>query len=1265
MNGSDPSTATGSDGDLAAESSKILQALEIIHSPSTKNEVRKQASDYLESLKSNDAAASYGAFLGSDPSKPPLIRHYGLSLIEHTVRHKLHHQTESQNAQVREWVIDLGKSLAENDPPFVRNKVAELWIELAKRTWALEWFDLDQYLVDFWSGELRHKDLVLTILENLSDDVFVRDDSTAILRGPDLNGGLVEIFTSPDDFVGGLKVNNEVIRLRAGEEGWLARISSLLEVASSGDNASKQTVLKCLATLRSAMGWLMTPAISHTNTLSKICSCLSSQDPDVLIASLDCLVTLYSRGRLEDADVKALVIPLCCTENIFALRDLYRKSVVGADEIESPRYTISKKLSEMTSYLAGLLVHTSHDYIVDQDTSAFLEFLVEICQHESLIVSIPTTHAWVRILGSGKWRKSSSVAACVGPLLQFACQRTIQYDLLGDDSDESAVVFVHDEIELSTERTGFYLNYRRLCYQIIELICYTHMTQAIPYLVSQVDAELDVLQQIDSTFNPAGFVQSQISLRLDAQFSNVESAFRGFFVWRTDHAEKRSEEQDHMLATIGSQIQAWSNNMLVQREFREPFAKQRMIKCAVDISNRALQQDDDYALKVLEHILKAFIPDQPGNEAYSDAVQELHMYAARELRHLAVQHADYFITFYDQFETKLRDLSTTSYLSAQVQADLSTSLFLIVQRATNIDDTTRRARLWSFLEPLSLAWQDAGLQKTVSTFQIFCQSQCFDQVGPFLLSVEASRLETWSSVPLDSRGLELQAEMGSRASKMPLRLTRTLLANSTDKLSQSSPIYIMTCELWSMILPYMVQGLLQIVSYTHRLHDPLSWPNFPTDKRLISRVLRDRFWQSGITEGSKNDFYAMIKSSKKSLEGFASSVRNKLRLNIEQTYTILHSLSKLGETFYGVPGLAEAISQALVETARPLSAHHYTIFLSMISKIVDDCPTSQRHAFLDQVLPTLLSEMDQKCTSEWQKLEGRSGLAVEQSDDLTAEMREESLLRQLTHKAASTVALWVDVSRNQQQEQQRRFIISNGVADDAKMRPRASLMSSYIMSNARVLPPLLLFYTHAISFKDTKSCTTVILTLRSLVLELLSRSSTDERLDEETAAAVREFLSTETLKAAITSLNDGYFAEQQRDIAALIATIWSSFGLPMHIGATETQPGYERPPFTTAAREVILSLPGLTEERVDAAGKQLIAVRGNHRHERAVILGLLEGFRGVRLSELGKIDLRAQKNKLMEKYIMRDSIGMQTDERGPKEDKGEEIDLGGVTDMFS
>lgn len=915
----------------------------------------------------------------------------------------------------------------------------------------------------------------------------------------------------------------------------------------------------------------------------------------------------------------------------------------------------------MVSYLAGVLVNTSHDYLVDQNMSPFLEFMVEICQHESLIVSIPTVHAWTKILVSGKWRKSSSVAACVGPLLQFASQRTIQYDLMGDDSDEPAVVFVNDEIEISTERSGFFTNYRRLCYQMIELICYTHMDQAIPYLLSQVDAKLDQLQQADNTFNPATFSQSQISLRLDAQLSNVESAFRGFSSWRIDHSDKRSDEQEQIIVTIGTQIEAWSNNMLTTREFKEPFAKQRIIKCAVDVSNRALQQNNDYALKVLEHILKAFISDLPENEAYSDAVQELHLYAARELRHLSYQHADYFVTFYDQFESKLRDLSTASSFQAQVQADLSASLFLIVQRATNIDDATRKSRLWSFMEPLSRAWQDAGLQQAVSTFENFSESQYFDQVGPFLISINAPGLENWAVVPLDPRGAHLQAEMGRRSSEMPLRLTRTLLANSTDKLPHASSVYGMTCELWSLILPHMVQSLLQIVSYTHRLHDPSSWLNVPADRKLISRVLRDRFWQSGITEGSKTDFYAMIKSSKKSLEGFASSVRNKLRVNIEQTYTILHSLSKLGETFYGAPHLAEALSQALIQTARPLSPHHYTIFLSMVSRVIDDCPSSQRRTFLDVALPALLSEMDQKCTHEWQKLEGRSASDAEKSDDLTIEMREESLLRQLTNKAASTVALWVDASKDQQREQQKKHD-SNGISNGESNASTQS-MSSYVLSSTKILPPLLLFYTHALSYRDTKSCIIVALTLRLLVTDLVSRHLTPNGLDEQTAAAVREFLSTETIKAAITSLNDGYYADQQRDLASLIGTIWSSFGLPTHIPATESQPAYERPPYTSSARDIMLSLPGLTAESIDAAGERLVQARGHHRQERAVVLELLEGFRGVRLSELGKIDTRGQKNKLMEKYTIRHSIGMQTD-GDAKQGKGPEVDLGGVAEMF-
>ena len=75
----------------------LSQALELIHNPSTENDVRRQASEYLENLKASNEAPQYGFNLSTDRSQPPLVRHFGLSLLSHVIRHEAHQLSEEQN----------------------------------------------------------------------------------------------------------------------------------------------------------------------------------------------------------------------------------------------------------------------------------------------------------------------------------------------------------------------------------------------------------------------------------------------------------------------------------------------------------------------------------------------------------------------------------------------------------------------------------------------------------------------------------------------------------------------------------------------------------------------------------------------------------------------------------------------------------------------------------------------------------------------------------------------------------------------------------------------------------------------------------------------------------------------------------------------------------------------------------------------------------------------------------------------------------------
>jgi exportin-5 len=276
--------ATPANGDIGPSSaaSDITYALQIVHDSRSDNETRRKASEFLESQKRSDHAAQNGYDLAGSKTQPAVVRHFGLSLLEHGVRHDWHSFSDAQVLQIRKWTISLSQGISEDDPLYLRNKIAHLLVEVAKKDWGVSWFDMDSSLLTLWKQDTRHKELVLTVLENLSEDVFIREDSAAGIRGQDLHNAVVEIFTPASAFAEGQ--NKARNRLRADEDGWLGRISHFLASASQNGSVqreSKACICKALASLRSSFTWVMGPAITTTHCLESIFACLSLSDMEI------------------------------------------------------------------------------------------------------------------------------------------------------------------------------------------------------------------------------------------------------------------------------------------------------------------------------------------------------------------------------------------------------------------------------------------------------------------------------------------------------------------------------------------------------------------------------------------------------------------------------------------------------------------------------------------------------------------------------------------------------------------------------------------------------------------------------------------------------------------------------------------------------------------------------------------------------------------------------------------------------------------------
>lgn len=187
----------------------------------------------------------------------------------------------------------------------------------------------------------------------------------------------------------------------------------------------------------------------------------------------------------------------------------------------------------------------------------------------------------------------------------------------------------------------------------------------------------------------------------------------------------------------------------------------------------------------------------------------------------------------------------------------------------------------------------------------------------------------------------------------------------------------------------------------------------------------------------------------------------------------------------------------------------------------------------------------------------------------------------------------------------------------------------------------MLFCTHALRMRDTRCCSIITRVIRSLLQDFAPPN------DTPTTATIREFISSEVLKACITSVHEPYFVDMQKDLASLIASIWVLYGSS-----------------SPTPRTVILSLPGIDPQRVAYAENALLR-SSSARQQRALILELLEGLRGVSIAEQGKIlDSRVERRKtrsaLQEKYMKNEMDGQQT----TKVDINDGPDLGGIADMF-
>lgn len=1244
-----PVVNTQPDGNDTSILSRIQQALEIVHGPYSTRDSRREASEFLDQIKSHNEAPCHGFTLASDKTQQPIVRHFSLSLIEHAIRYRWLEYSQAESKTLRDWVINLAQNIQHDDQTYLRSKIAQLWIEVAMRSWGTTWMDLDEILFSFWdSASLVHKEFVLSTLESLSEEAFTKEEATCVVRGDMLQKCCVEIFTPEIALIEAFSSRGRRTVVRFRDEGWLIRIGEFLEHILEGtlyqDPLALRCLMKCLSIYKSLMPWALSKALACSSCVHYLIKTLATPNIKIQIASIEALHSCFNRTQFSDEDFLTLVCPILTSQNVDLLRKLFGWSAVDPRDIDDEKYLFAKKLSEMISNIGNLVQQKFRILPEECDLPNLFNLLLSITQSQSFFISIPILHTWTRLLRSDHISDIQTFDSVIGPLLELASSRLIRYDIMPENSEDPSMIFLLEDVDTVAERHAFLGNYRRYNIQIIELIVRQKQSEAIYHLFRKVDQSVQQLFEAQAPFCVETYSKNSYpALQLDAQFTIIEATLRAYMKLVVSNSSK-FQQGEQSRSNMEDFMEAWCER-LITMNFMDPIIRKRVLQLAVAFSTSVLNKKISFMLKVLEQILMNKAVEHQGNAKYTEAVKEMQTDSLYELQRLAINMPDYLLDVYEQLEEIINKTIVSESIDFKREISFRTFLFTIIHRNTKLAPEIRYQKLNTFIDPIKNSWQCRSLHQALISFDSFCDYVGLTRVKKFLNDRRVHEIKDWGLYQLDSEGHDIQLELDKRLKALPLRATKTFLHCGTDRLSSDALELKFACKLWKDITPIILPSLLSFLRYAHAIQNPKNWIGLSSDMTpAITHILSDRFWQAGISSGSKEEFYARVSDTKSTLEGLASTVRGSIRIIREAAYGILYCISKVDDNFYSMSDLPGPLAVSLFEDAHFLSSHQLINLLQVVRAMIDECPAEHRENFVPIILSSCFTQIDLKCTTQWKKL------TLEQSsstvgENLTDEMKEESLLRQLLYTSVSIIGAFFDP---------QRIDVSNDDLDansnslnEITSHPKSvswPSMRDFCLSSTKIIEPVLILLSHAITIHDTRSCGIVLRIFRSIIPEF-SRSKPREKVTDDTGflSSIREFISREILMACIQSLNEPYFVEMQKDLAQCIVSILVWYCQE-----------------STTPRQILLSIPNIQELAVDRCLQQINQPSTQPRTQRELVLELFSEIKGVRISEQGRI-------KFLETPMTKGRSKLQQDFTREQAGHGTRIGspiLEGLTSMF-
>ncbi|CCE64360.1 hypothetical protein TPHA_0H01540 [Tetrapisispora phaffii CBS 4417] len=1077
--------------------SQVISALELIYEPKSTNEQRLEAQKFLDQVKLQDESPYWGYDIAINNQDNHILKYFGLNMINDSIQHKWISYDDAKKNTVRQWIIELNLKISDKDPRYIKEKLAFLWVEVAKRVWGEvlkdntpssddfinSWVDMDSSLNELWNIGNSSRELTLIIFRILFEDVFLLDDLIVLKRMTIIQPLCVMIVCPMDVFSKRYKFNENWKLFKFNENGWFSvwanELYNTLDMMQNtnhvlNDNYNDQNanyVIRLLETLKTCLNWPLSDVIIRTNILDILLKCFLSNIPKAQSTALDAIHILLTRPYNNEEHHQEIINKLF--SNMDLLSQLYdnlqfNTSVDGVDDV---KYPILKKYVDMISCLYSCIFKLNNsEELIDR----YLKLVMKATRNDSLIVSGLTLDLWCACLRNDDCLPLLE-NGLIPELLSFSAGALIYYEQIdGHISKE----YVDIDFQSTSEFQSFCSTYRKRIRDIIRLISCVKVDFTNDWLNNRLNEYFSSPPGqlvLNSTFLDT---KSEPYLGALSQLMIIECFINGCIRWKIWYPN--GEDYDEKLDDILGKLQVLSNQ-LIALNIRVPLLLKKQIQ------NFALfltMLKDNVIFTLLEKIIISATMDYPNVDLEerndeADAVRDLRYACGIEINRMALLMPESLKSIFPELENVIAKIMPN--LSYHEKISFKSFLLTIILKSS-LDN--KEERFSAIVDPELLAWSDKSTVMGLSDLPWFMERLGIVKISEYFQKRGIKEDSDLLTIPIDDEGKQLKQELTKHWQTLfPVRATRMFIHYSMQNIKKEEDFRLIQ-ELWRPrivpILPYIMRLLYQLQSY----HDPANWKELPNVvQKFVEYSTVERFWEAGTSNKSKDEFIDEHLKAMQTLRDFADSVGHIVRYTREYVLLVISGISFLGSVFYDDVNAPNLLIDSIAiynpqsnEISPGVSTHGWKHILNVaIRPILRNCPDSSAPGFMKAFLPKFFGTLDVLITEKW-STHMHADMEVVSSvdeDEITDEIMEENLLRQFT---SVTVRILIDCVGQGG---------TNTSSSKSKFSQHQLKMRKIIFEDVSILAPFLKLLNHLMSVKDGKCSFNSILIMKVCLSEVL------------------------------------------------------------------------------------------------------------------------------------------------------------------------------------